>query len=77
MLPLSQVHEVATENHDWNSDDEENETDGVQQRMKMVVEQPSGGKYKSDRKGETATTKHAHAATRSQATASRFIVLHS
>ncbi len=54
---LVEVHEVATEDEDWNAGDEEHQTDSVQQRMNMIVEQPARGEYKSDHQGDACDYK--------------------
>ena len=54
---LVEVHEVATEDEDWNAGDEEHQTDSVQQGMNMVVEQPACRKHKSDHQGDACDYK--------------------
>jgi len=54
---LLQIHEMGTEHHDRDSNDEKNQAECVQKWMNVVVQQPVSGKNKSERKRDYGNCK--------------------
>jgi len=56
-FPLPEIHKMATKHHDWNSNNQKSEAEAVQQRMKLCVQQPTGRKHETNRKGKDGAHK--------------------